>query len=304
MKHMYWMVAQLVLILIWNSAMAGVVDESPKISLRTVLGAPARVGIGQPFLVRLTSEHPLDHVLVRWMGKEISPSISSWNRHGVAMVMLGTDVLTARAGNQELWVKSVVKGKTHVFQQTIEIFSKSYPRQDLTLPEKMVTPPKNVLTRIRTERQQTQGAKNTLSAQRYWNLPFQRPVTGKITSLYGLRRYLNKKPKNPHRGLDFRSPKGNPVRATAPGRVILVGNHYYAGNSIYLDHGNGVISLYFHLENPLVKIGDKVKGGEIIAQSGVSGRATGPHLHFSVSVQGDLVDPEPLFDKTIDQLLE
>ena len=119
-----------------------------------------------------------------------------------------------------------------------------------------------------------------------------------------MRRYLNKKPKNPHRGLDFRSPKGSPINATAPGQVILVGNHYYAGNSIYIDHGNGVISLYFHLEKSLVKTGDRVIRGETIGLSGVSGRATGPHLHFSVSVQGALVDPEPLFEKTGEQLLE
>ena len=86
--------------------------------------------------------------------------------------------------------------------------------------------------------------------------------------------------------------------------VILVGEHYYAGNSIYIDHGNGVVSMYFHLSKPIVKEGDKVQRGQAIGLSGMSGRATGPHLHFSLSVLGKLVDPEPLFLNDVDKMLK
>ncbi len=268
-----------------------------------VLAVPGQVGMGQPFLVRLTSDSKLEQVSIKWMGKKIIPSISVWNNRHVALAMLGTDVLTIKPGPQSLDVTAMVGGKEMRWLRGIRISSKSYPRQDLTLPSKMVTPPESVLARIKKERKRTTAAKKIWSDQRLWQLPFHRPVPGKTTSSYGLRRFLNKKPKNPHRGLDFRAASGSAVEAVAGGRVILAEGHYYAGNSVYIDHGNGVISLYFHLEKFLVSKGDLVKKGQNIGLSGSSGRATGPHLHLSVSVQGQLVDPVPLFERSSDELL-
>ncbi len=218
--------------------------------------------------------------------------------------MLGTDVLNVKPGKEELSVIASIDGKENTFRRTVQVIPKDYPKQELTLPKKMVTPPTDVYDKIKADRVETSKAKGTNSPQRNWHLPFERPVEGKITSLYGLQRILNGKPKNPHRGLDFRSPMGNPVKSTADGIVILVGDHYYAGNSIYIDHGNGVVSMYFHLSKPLVKEGDKVQRGQAIGLSGQSGRATGPHLHFSLSVLGKLVDPDPLFKNTVDKLLK
>lgn len=269
-----------------------------------VLAVPSKVGEGQPFLIRLTSDQPLDSVSVNWLGKQVVPSISVWNNRHVALAMLGTDVLNAKPGKKELVVMASIDGKENTFRRTILITPVDYPKQELTLPSKMVTPPASVYDRIKADRVATSKAKGTISPQRLWRLPFERPVKGKITSLYGLKRILNGKPKNPHRGLDFRSPMGNPVKSTADGIVILVGDHYYAGNSVYVDHGNGVVSMYFHLSKPIVQEGDKVQRGQAIGLSGMTGRATGPHLHFSVSVLGKLVDPEPLFQNTSDSLLK
>ena len=83
-----------------------------------------------------------------------------------------------------------------------------------------------------------------------------------------------------------------------------MGDHYYAGNSVYVDHGNGVVTMYFHLSEPTVKEGDVVKRGQTVGLTGMTGRATGPHLHFSVSVLGELVDPDTLFKGDSDSLLE
>jgi len=269
-----------------------------------VLAAPSRVGEGQPFLVRLTSDQPLDSVSVHWLGKEVIPSISVWNNRHVALAMLGTDVLNAKMGKDELTVIASIDGKENTFRRTVQITSVDYPKQELTLPKKMVTPPTEVYDRIKADRAEVAKALAMVTPQRNWHLPFERPVTGKVTSLYGLRRILNGKPKNPHRGLDFRSPMGNPIKCTADGTVVLVGDHYYAGNSVYVDHGNGVVSMYFHLSKPIVKVGDKVQRGQAVGLSGMSGRATGPHLHFSVAVLGKLVDPEPLFRNSADALLK
>ena len=269
----------------------------------TVLAHPKQVGIGQPFLVRLTSVQAFDKILVRWMDREFVPAVSQWNGHHIAIAMLGTDVLTIKPGRRKLLVRAWAGGNETVWQRSVLIVGRTYPRQALNLPSKMVTPPTVELERIKAERTRTQEAKTTWSDQRLWRLPFHRPVEGKYTSVYGLQRVLNGKPKNPHRGVDFRAPTGTAVEAVADGRVILAESHYYAGNSMYIDHGNGVISLYFHLSRFDVSQGDIIKRGQIIGRSGSTGRATGPHLHLSISVQGQLVDPVPLFERTSDQLL-
>ena len=104
-------------------------------------------------------------------------------------------------------------------------------------------------------------------------------------------------------GLDLKAPMGTPVHAAAAGEVILAADHYYAGRSVYLDHGGGVVSMYFHLSQIGVEDGQFVNRGDLVGLSGSSGRVTGPHLHFGVAVQGRLVDPEPLIHDTVDQLL-
>ena len=278
--------------------------EPVKSAPAMVLAAPSKAGVGKPFLVRLTSDLPLESVSVHWQGREVVPSISVWNNRHVALAMLGTDVLNERPGKEDLVVIASVDGKESTLRRTVRITPEDYPRQELTLPEKMVTPPKGVYARIEAEGKQTTAAKNTVSAMRLWRLPLERPVQGKVLSVYGAQRILNGKPKNPHRGLDFRSPMGNPVKCVAAGKVILVGDHYYAGNSVYVDHGNGVVSMYFHLSEPTVKEGDEVKRGQTVGLTGMTGRATGPHLHFSLSVLGDLVDPAPLFTTTADNMLQ
>jgi len=269
-----------------------------------VIAHPEQVDAGRPFLVRLTSDQAFDRIRVNWMDQDFVPSVSQWNGYHVAIVMLGSDVLTVKPGPQAIIVRAWSGGKETVWDRSVRILERTYPRQELSLPSKMVTPPAGVLERIKAERTRTQAAKQTWSDQRLWRLPFHRPVAGKFTSVYGLQRVLNGKPKDPHRGVDFRAPTGTAVEAVADGRVILAESHYYAGNSIYIDHGNGVISLYFHLSQFDVSQGDIVKRGQIIGRSGCTGRATGPHLHLSVSVQGQLVDPVPLFENTSDQLLQ
>jgi len=268
-----------------------------------VLAHPKQAGMGQPFLVRLTSAQAFDRLSVHWMEREFVPSVAQWKGRHVAIAMLGTDVLTTKSGRQTLLVRAWTRGKKTVWQRSVTIVARTYPRQELTLPSKMVTPPAVELERIRAERTRTQKAKNTWSDQRLWQLPFHRPVEGKTSSVYGLQRVLNGKPKNPHRGLDFRAPTGTAVEAVAEGKVILAESHYYAGNSMYIDHGNGVISLYFHLSRFDVFQGEIVKRGQVIGRSGCTGRATGPHLHLSISVQSQLVDPAPLFEGTTEQLL-
>ncbi|WP_291325980.1 M23 family metallopeptidase [Desulfovibrio sp. UCD-KL4C] len=267
------------------------------------LAYPQKAGLGEPFLVRITSDTNLDSVSAKWLGATVQPEIKNWKGKSVALVMFGTDVLNDKAGKKTLAISVVENGKERIFKRKIKIYNKKYKVQRLTLPEKMVTPPKEVLERIRHDRVEVKAAKETQSAKRMWFVPFQKPTKGSQSSPYGARRILNGKPKNPHRGLDFRGAKGTAVHAMADGKVILVSSHYYAGNSIYIDHGNGVVTMYFHLSRFGVKEGDMVVRGQTIGRIGSTGRVTGPHLHVSVSVQGRLVDPNFLLKKNTDKLL-
>lgn len=280
-------------------------DEKPvEAKARLVLAAPEAVSVGEPFLVRLTSTRVLEEAVVYWLGKEVMPAISVWNDKHVAMTMLGTDVLNAKPGPVDLVVTASIDGVRKTFKKVVNVQGKKFPRQDLSLPKKMVTPPQAVYDRIAKERKIITKARNTISPERQWTLPFLRPVEGKVTSIYGLQRFLNKKPKYPHRGMDFRAPTGTPIKCVANGKVILVGNHYYAGNSAYVDHGNGVVSMYFHMSEVKVKTGDTVQRGDVLGLSGSTGRSTGPHLHLSIGVLGKLVDPAPLFVAKPESLLE
>ncbi|WP_415718660.1 M23 family metallopeptidase [Maridesulfovibrio sp.] len=267
------------------------------------LAYPKKVGLGEPFMVRVTSDKPFSSVEINWKGKSVNPEIRNWKGRSVALAMLGTDVLSDKPGRDKIVIKTVSNGEERNFGRTVRIQKKKYKIQRLTLPEKMVTPPKEVYEKIARDRKEVNAAKATMSAERKWYVPFNRPTKGAQSSPYGAQRILNGKPKNPHRGLDFRGAKGTSVKAMADGKVVLVGNHYYAGNSIYVDHGNGVVTMYFHLSRIDVKEGDMVERGQLLGGIGSTGRVTGPHLHMSVSVQGKLVDPNYLMHKTTDQLL-
>ena len=270
---------------------------------RINLAYPSKVGLGEPFLVRVTSDKDLQSVFIKWKGAEVKPEIKEWKGRYVALAMLGTDVLVDKTGKSKLIISAVEEGKERKFGRTVRVNRKKYKIQRLTLPEKMVTPPQEVYDKIAQDRKEVAVAKAVISADRNWFVPFQRPTKGSQSSPYGAQRILNGKPKNPHRGLDFRGAKGAPIKAMADGRVVLVGNHYYAGNSVYIDHGNGVVTMYFHLSRIDVKEGEIVERGQLIGGIGSTGRVTGPHLHMSVSVQGKLVDPAYVLYKSTDQLL-
>ncbi|HXH65507.1 MAG TPA: M23 family metallopeptidase [Mariprofundaceae bacterium] len=120
------------------------------------------------------------------------------------------------------------------------------------------------------------------------------PVSGEISTPFGARRYVNGEPRSPHSGIDIAVPTGTPVHAPLAGRVLLVSNMYLDGTTVVLGHGNGLVSVYCHLSHTDVKKGDWLKTGDVIGESGMTGRATGPHLHWGVRFEKARVDPESL----------
>ena len=144
-----------------------------------------------------------------------------------------------------------------------------------------------------------------MTTPRRWTTPPQSPLPNiTLTSQYGKQRVYNGQPRAGHNGADIRAVTGTPVRAPFAGTVVLTGFHYYAGGSVYIDSGNGVITVFFHLSEINVKKGDKVAKGQVVAKSGATGRVTGPHLHYSLVLAGQFVDPIPLLSTSITQMLK
>lgn len=160
------------------------------------------------------------------------------------------------------------------------------------LPPRKVTPSAADLVRIRAEKKLITAARKNRSRSPMFLSGFIRPAAGPVSGVYGSRRILNGQPRRPHFGVDIAGPKGSPVHAMADGRVMFTHpGMFFNGKTILLDHGLGLSSIYIHLDGVVVKTGDRVKKGSLIGRIGESGRATGPHLHWAVRLNGIEVDP-------------
>jgi len=169
---------------------------------------------------------------------------------------------------------------------------KTYRSQHIRLKDKaMVSPDPRTLARIEQELNIQLAGYQTFSDATPSNLLFDAPVPGRLSSPFGLRRYFNGEPRNPHSGLDFAAPTGTPVKSPADGRVLLIGNFYFNGQTIFIDHGQGVITMFCHLSEIAYLPGDVVKRGDVVGKVGNTGRSTGPHLHWNVSLNNARVDP-------------
>jgi murein DD-endopeptidase MepM/ murein hydrolase activator NlpD len=170
-----------------------------------------------------------------------------------------------------------------------------YAVQHLTLEDdSRVHPSAGDLARIEREAARV-AALWGLRTPRRFTLPLAPPLAElPAGGRFGARRVINGEPRSPHSGADYAAAAGTPVRAVAPGRVVLAEEHFFAGNSVFLDHGDGLVSMVFHLSRIEVAPGDEVAAGEVVGRVGSTGRSTGPHLHFGVRWRGARVDPEVL----------
>jgi murein DD-endopeptidase MepM/ murein hydrolase activator NlpD len=179
----------------------------------------------------------------------------------------------------------------------IEITDGEYKKETLSVDPSKVSPPKEALSRIKSEYEEAMKIYRTQTQKRYWDEPFIYPMTSTVTSVYGNARVFNDSLKSYHSGTDFRAPVGTPVQAVNDGVVVIAKDRYYAGGSIVIDHGYGVYSVYYHLSSIDKNVGDAVKKGEDIGLSGQSGRVTGPHLHFGITVGGYAINPIDFIEK-------
>jgi len=212
------------------------------------------------------------------------------NNNGQWLGVVGIP-LTAKPGQHKLKIQKPDK------MVSFSVKSKEYAEQRITIKDKRkVNPNAEDMKRIRRERVRIN------SALKYWadkngvNTRFVLPVAGELSSPFGLRRFFNEQARKPHSGIDIAAPEGTLIRAPADGRVIESGDFFFNGNSVFIDHGQGLVTMYCHMNKIKVKPDQVVKQGELIGEVGQTGRVTGPHLHWSVSLNDARVDPRLFFN--------
>lgn len=167
-----------------------------------------------------------------------------------------------------------------------------YREQRLIVPNREhVSPGEENLKRIRRERQEIDVALTAFRDVPVDEPTFLPPVDGRRSASFGLRRFFNDQPRSPHKGMDIAAPTGTPVLVPAAGIVTATGDYFFNGQTVIIDHGQGLISLYCHLSAIDVEPGETVDPGERLGRVGATGRVTGPHLHFATYLNGAAVDP-------------
>lgn len=212
-------------------------------------------------------------------------------RNGRWLAVIGIPLDTS-AGEQKIHVEPASGAP---FTLSFSVAPKEYPAQHITLNDQnQVEPSADDLQRIEAEQIEIRRAFAHWSANAPESFTALLPVAAAPGSAFGLRRFFNGQARQPHSGLDIPAPVGTPVQAALAGRVLRIGDYFFNGKTLFLDHGQGLITMYCHLDHIEVTFGEVVSRGQLIATVGKSGRATGPHLHWSVSLNDARVDPQLL----------
>ncbi|MCY1489747.1 hypothetical protein D9M68_234800 [compost metagenome] len=196
--------------------------------------------------------------------------------------------LTVKPGTQQVQVRQGAASRS----QNFTVGAKHYKEQRITLKNtRQVNPLPQDLKRIERELAEQTTAYRTFSPGTPSNLVLDKPVSGPLSSPFGLRRFFNGEERNPHSGLDFAVPAGTPIKTPAAGKVILIGDYFFNGRTVFVDHGQGFISMFCHMSKVEVQLGQQLPRGGVVGRVGATGRATGPHMHWNVSLNDARVDP-------------
>jgi murein DD-endopeptidase MepM/ murein hydrolase activator NlpD len=259
-------------------------DGEGTFSLRLSTWRPAQ---GDPVLVEASPVPHADNIVMTWKGrqfpmKEVEP--------GRFLGLIGVDLLDP-PGKAPLSLRAQRDNEPFRIVAEVVIRERTFPVQKMTLPKEMAQFDGPTLKRINREARKLAERFSRVSSPPAWSIPFLPPVAQFRPKGFGSRRIINGEPRSPHAGVDVDLPAGTPVVAIADGTVAFAGEQFFGGNSVVLNHGGGVFSIYYHLQNYIVSEGQGVARGERIGAVGSSGRATGPHLHFSIRAAGGRIDP-------------
>jgi len=248
-----------------------------------------------PITIPASSAQPIETATCRWDGKPVAcfKTETGW----VAWVGIDLDHPEGTTPLRVAWQAGKAAG---FLTYPITVRPASFGSQTLTLPKDKDDLSAATLKRIEKEAELFAALWDSRdgqwSASPCWVEPFITPVSGKPSRTFGRRRIINGLPRNSHTGEDIPAPPGTPVAATNAGVVALTGEFYFNGHSVVIDHGAGLLSMYFHLRDITVAFGERVARGTVVGHVGQSGRATGPHLHWGVRLGGARIDPFSLID--------
>jgi len=257
-----------------------------------MLAAAVTVAQGNVFRVEVPSELGLTAVTAEWREHTI-PLV----RDGNWTTVLGIDLDDAPGEHVVNLTLVYVDGRERQATTNIDVVAGEYPTTRLKVEPKYVELSAENQQRAAREREEINAVYATVTPERLWSAPFEIPVAGVSGGRnFGHRRVFNDQPRAPHSGADLTAATGTPILATNRGRVVLAKNLFFSGNAVFLDHGQGIHSVYAHLSEVKVKVGAIVERGDVVGLAGATGRVTGPHLHWGIRAQDARVDPFSLLE--------
>ncbi len=279
----------------WLALILGLVAVSSCVFAQAapaVAWSPDKLINGAPCMFRFTTSTPLKSLSGKFLGKRVYFSLDKAS--GGWFGLAGIDYDT-KPGSHELTLTGTTEaGASTSFAQMVPIAKGFYRTSTISVPKKYVDPDPADVARIVQERELKNEVLNRITGSQLWAGSFAAPAGTGTTSEFGSQRTYNGKRQSVHQGLDYGAGTGTPIRAINSGKVILARDLYFEGNCVVIDHGQGLLSLYFHLSQFKIKEGDSITKGQLIALSGGTGRVTGPHLHLAVRWQGSYVNPATL----------
>ena len=255
---------------------------------------PESLSNGAPCLITVALHDEASAVTGTWQGHPVVFFANTDHRTWFALA--GVDV-EVHPGNYPLTIDATLKDGTHrTLHKDVDVAEAPYEKVPLSVPDKFVEPNAAALKKIAADKIVKDKAFANSASKPAWSGNFRPPLhLAPQSDSFGNQRIFNGKLDSVHRGLDYRARPRTPVAAINSGRVVLARPLYYEGGCVVIDHGLGLMSIYMHLSKIEVSVGKKVRRGQIIALSGASGRATGPHLHLGVRWEGSYLDPAKLF---------
>jgi murein DD-endopeptidase MepM/ murein hydrolase activator NlpD len=267
------------------AAVLSAVLSSNRVDEVSVTASARSIQPGEVVVLTVRTVKPADSLIVRALNSQFEPfaiTVTTWR------VLIGID-LAVKPGQHDVLIETRPDARMASYRLVVK--PRRFPRRILKVDPVFVTPPPEAVERIERETMELNQVWKSSAPEKLWHGAFIRPVPQAANSAFGTHSIFNGEPRSQHSGADFRSPAGTPIKAPNSGQVVLAGSRYFSGDTVVIDHGQGLFSLFAHLSMTNVKQGESVTKGVVIGRVGATGRVTGPHLHWAVRVNGARVDP-------------